>query len=254
MHVHTHPLPWPVQQRKGTHPLPAARCTECTGTSCPAPSRRRNSTKQTQDCSSSPPQIGGSLGSLAIPAGSALIDACNGFNKLNPYLMLWNVDHRWNQVSRFAFNWYRHWVGCLVWSEPGEPAFVIHLKEGITQGDCLAMSLYIVALMPLASKMHEEFPEALQPWYCDNAGTAGKILPNAQCLDFLVKSAHHMATSPSPASHTIFARQRMNPLHARLLRALALRSNTRDGSGTWVASLGAPSGRRSGWGSWSANG
>jgi hypothetical protein len=42
--------------------------------------------------------------------GSALINAWNGFNKLNCYLMLWNVAHRWNQVSRFAFNWYQNWV------------------------------------------------------------------------------------------------------------------------------------------------
>ncbi len=69
----------------------------------------------------------------------------------------------------------------------GEPALVIHSKEGITQGDCLAMSLYGVALMPLASKMRKEIPEALQLWYCDDAGVAGKALPNAQCLDFLVK-------------------------------------------------------------------
>jgi hypothetical protein len=30
-------------------------------------------------------------------------------------------------------------------------------------------------------KMRKEFPEALQPWYCNNAGMAGKALPNAQC-------------------------------------------------------------------------
>jgi hypothetical protein len=29
-------------------------------------------------------------------------------------------------------------------------------------------------------------PEALQPWYCNDAGAAGKALPNAQCFDFLV--------------------------------------------------------------------
>jgi hypothetical protein len=46
------------------------------------------------------------------------------------------------------------------------------------QGDCLAMSLYGVALMPLASRMRETIPKALQPWYCDEAGAAGKALPS----------------------------------------------------------------------------
>ena len=69
--------------------------------------------------------------------------------------MLWNVAHRWNRGSRFAFNRYWHWIRCLVWLEPGKPALVIHSKEGIMQGNCLAMSLYGVALMPLASKMQE---------------------------------------------------------------------------------------------------
>jgi hypothetical protein len=54
--------------------------------------------------------------------GSALFDARNGFNELNRYLMLWNDAHLWNRVSWFAFNWYRHWVCCLVRSEPGTQA------------------------------------------------------------------------------------------------------------------------------------
>ncbi|KAL3806424.1 hypothetical protein ACHAXA_007766, partial [Cyclostephanos tholiformis] len=136
--------------------------------------------------------------------GTALFDARNGFNEINRYLMLWNVAHQWNQGSRFAFNRYRHWVRCLVRSEPGEPAIVIHSKEGITQGDCLAMSLYSVALMPLASKMREAIPEALQPWYCDDAGAAGKALPNARCLDFLVKFGPTYGYFPEPGkSHYI---------------------------------------------------
>jgi hypothetical protein len=55
------------------------------------------------------------------------------------------------------------------------------------QGDCLAMSLYGVALMSLASKMRDAIPEALRLWYCNDAGIAGKAVPNAWCLDFLVK-------------------------------------------------------------------
>jgi hypothetical protein len=109
-----------------------------------------------------------------------LFDAHNGFNKFNQYLMLWNVAHWWIRGSRFAFNQYHHWVRCLVWSEPGEPALVIHSKEGITQGVCFTMSLYGVVLMPLASKMCEAISEALQPWYCDDAGIAGKAMLNAQ--------------------------------------------------------------------------
>ncbi len=93
--------------------------------------------------------------------------------------MLWNVAHLWIQGSRFAFNRYRYWVCCLVRTEPGNPPLVIHLKEGITEGNCVAMSLYGVALMPLASRMRETIPEALQLCYCDNAGAAGKAMPNA---------------------------------------------------------------------------
>ena len=183
--------------------------------------------------------------------GSALFDARNGFNKLNCYLMLWNVAHLWNQGSRSAFNCYRHWVCCLVRTEPGHPPLIIHSQEGITQGDCLAMSLYGVALMPLVSRMREMIPEALQPWYCDNAGAAGKALPNARCLDFLVKfGPQYGYFSLSPANPTTFARPRMRTLPAKPLKALALTSTTREGSATSAASLGALRRRRSGWSGW----
>ncbi len=52
--------------------------------------------------------------------------------------------------------------------------------------------------MPLASKMREAIPEALQPWYCDDAGAAGKTLPNACCLDFLVKFGLQYGYFPEP--------------------------------------------------------
>jgi len=83
-------------------------------------------------------------------------------------------------------------------TDPGDPPIVIHSREGITQGDCLAMSLYGVALMPLASRMRETIPEALQPWYCDDAGAAGEALPNARCLDFLVKFGPQYGYFPEP--------------------------------------------------------
>ncbi len=63
---------------------------------------------------------------------------------------------------------------------------------------CLAMSLYRVALMSLASRMHERIPKALQPWYCDDACVAGKVMPSARCLDFLVKFGPQYGYFPKP--------------------------------------------------------
>jgi hypothetical protein len=75
---------------------------------------------------------------------------------------------------------------------------LIHSKEGITQGKCLARIHYGVFLMPLASTMREEFPETLQPWYCNDAGGASKALPNAQRLNFLVKLGPPYSYFPKP--------------------------------------------------------
>jgi len=46
--------------------------------------------------------------------------------------------------------------------------------------------------------MSETIPEALQSWYCDDAGAAGKALPNAQCLDFLVRFGQQYGYCPKP--------------------------------------------------------
>jgi hypothetical protein len=131
--------------------------------------------------------------------GSDLFDARNGFYELNQYLMLWNVAHLWNRGSQFAFNRYRHWICYLVQTEPEEPPIVIHSKEGITQGDCLAMSLCGVALIPLVFRMRKTILEALQLWYCNDAGAAGMALPNACCLDFLVKFGPQYGYFPKPS-------------------------------------------------------
>jgi hypothetical protein len=46
--------------------------------------------------------------------------------------------------------------------------------------------------------MRETIPKALQPWYCDDAGAAGKALPNARCLNFLVKFGPQYVYFPEP--------------------------------------------------------
>ena len=77
--------------------------------------------------------------------------------------MLWNVRHRWNKASRFAFNRYKHHNICYLRDDPGKPAYVILSKEGTIQGDVLGAKNYAITMLPLAEKMRIAVPRTLRP-------------------------------------------------------------------------------------------
>eukprot|EP00957_Ditylum_brightwellii_P138583 10563101-Ditylum_brightwellii.AAC.1 len=80
--------------------------------------------------------------------GILLEDARNAFNKLNRKAMLWHVCHYWPLGCRYAFNIYR-----LRGAEE-----VVYSKEGVTQGDPMAMFLYALGVLPiiLQLKHHQQ--------------------------------------------------------------------------------------------------
>eukprot|EP00957_Ditylum_brightwellii_P128989 9840228-Ditylum_brightwellii.AAC.1 len=86
--------------------------------------------------------------------GTTLVDARNGFNELSCYAMLWTVQHLWPAGAQFVFNCYRHWA-LLIIHRPGSPPIIIHNKEGVTQGDPLAMIMYGITLVPLSNLVQE---------------------------------------------------------------------------------------------------
>ena len=75
--------------------------------------------------------------------------------------------------------------------------------------------MYGVALLPLASKMQEAIPKALQPWYCNDAGAASKALPNAKCLNFLMKFGLGYGYFPEPGKSHYICRTEDEPTAAR---------------------------------------
>jgi len=81
-----------------------------------------------------------------------LVDADNGFNNQSRLAMLWTVRHRWPVAARFAMNLYRHQVRMVV-RDPGKEPHIILAKEGVVQGDPLAMFLYAIGLLPLVVKL-----------------------------------------------------------------------------------------------------
>ena len=127
-----------------------------------------------------------------------LVDAANGFNNLSRYGMLCTVCHRCPEMSRFTFNCYCHEV-ILICREPGGEVKTIPSKEGVTQGDPLAMALYGITLLSLAKLLREQFPDVLQAWYTDNATMQGTPAWVVACFKLLIKLGP-MGTYPSQRS------------------------------------------------------
>eukprot|EP00957_Ditylum_brightwellii_P028913 2184347-Ditylum_brightwellii.AAC.1 len=131
------------------------------------------------------------------PGGTTLIDARNGFNKLSRYAMLWTVQHLWPAGARFVFNCYRHWA-LLIIRRPDSPPIIIHSKEGVTQGDPLAMIIYGITLVPLSNLVQETDRQVLPPFYTDGIALDGAARRNACLLKVLVAWGPDRGYYPEP--------------------------------------------------------
>ena len=104
--------------------------------------------------------------------GFLLVDARNAFNELNRTRMLWTVRHLWPSGARFTFNCYRHHTALFVRTLQGE-ANIIPSREGVTQGDPLAMIAYGIAILPLIRELKVELADVTQPWFADDGAGLG---------------------------------------------------------------------------------
>ena len=50
---------------------------------------------------------------------------------------------------------------------------LLHRKQGVTQGDPLAMIVYGIGILPLIRKIREENLLVTKPWYNNDAGARG---------------------------------------------------------------------------------
>ena len=50
---------------------------------------------------------------------------------------------------------------------------ILHSKEGVTQGDPLAMIAYGIGVLPLIRVLRSDHLQVYQPWYADDAGAGG---------------------------------------------------------------------------------
>ena len=62
--------------------------------------------------------------------------------------MLWAVRHKWPSDVCFPFNCYRHWFTLVIRLGNGT-GHLLYSKEGVTQGDPLAIVAYGLGILPL---------------------------------------------------------------------------------------------------------
>ena len=84
--------------------------------------------------------------------GVFIVDARNNFNDNNCTTMMCHMQHMCPSGTRFSFNVHWHWK-VLVMRGCSDN---FHIKEGVTQGELLAMILYVLEVLPIiqAPKNH----------------------------------------------------------------------------------------------------
>ena len=116
------------------------------------------------------PRVSSSLGQKKVYGGICflLVDTENAFNEINWVGMLWTVQYLWLSGAYLVFNWYRHWSS-LVLRNRNRTTSIIHIREGVTQGDPLAMIVYGIGVLPLIKNLKRAILDVTQPWYADDA-------------------------------------------------------------------------------------
>ena len=122
----------------------------------------------------------------AEPGDTILVNACNGFNYMSRLAMLWTVRQRCMAGTRFALNFYRHWVQLLL-LQPGEALVIILSREGVTQNDPLLMVLFRITLVPLAEYLRDMDPTLLSPLYANDVAFDGSARRRAVQLRLLME-------------------------------------------------------------------
>ena len=90
--------------------------------------------------------------------GFLLIDARNVFNEENHTAMIWAVQYEWPGGAQFNFNCYRHWATLVVRDTADGSGHFLHSKEGMTQGDPLAMIAYVIGVLSLIRYVRRAHP------------------------------------------------------------------------------------------------
>jgi hypothetical protein len=90
----------------------------------------------------------------------------------------------------------------VVCGENGHALFVFS-KEGITQGNPLAMAIFGILLLLLIRQLKREIPDISQLWYADDAGARGNFESLCCCFEQLQEIRPSRGYFPEPSKSII---------------------------------------------------
>ena len=96
----------------------------------------------------------------------------NASNYINCIGILWTVCHLWPSRDSFVYNCYCNWSYLVLQNGNGTASF-LQSREGVTQGDTLAMAAYVIGILLLIKWPEDKFPYVTHPWYTDNDDALG---------------------------------------------------------------------------------
>ena len=123
--------------------------------------------------------------------------ANNVFIEINRVGMLWTVRNLWPFRVWFVFNCYLRWSSLVLRNRNGTASF-LHSKEGVAQGDPLAMISYKIGILPLIKNLKQEIPDVTQPWYADDAGALGTFTRIETYFNLLTRQGLGHGYDPEP--------------------------------------------------------
>ena len=131
--------------------------------------------------------------------GLFLIDTRNAFNEENLTAMLWDVRHGCNSGAQFTFNCYRHWATLVVRDTGDRSGHFLHSKEGVTQGEPLAMIAYGIGVFPLIRELRDSpsLPVSLNFGTRMTRGQGGNLGTSWNTSRTCRQGGHRGATSQS---------------------------------------------------------
>ena len=127
-----------------------------------------------------------------------LVDAKNGFNRLNREAALRNIRYLSPPLATILINTYRKPSNLY------KDGNTLLSQEGTTQGDPMAMAMYAVSIIPLIRKVS---CDVKQVWYADDATAAGQLKSLRQWWNNLVSLGPDFGYFVNPSKTSLIVKE-----------------------------------------------